>query len=261
MSDDIEYEIHEAANLFPMEEETLQELADDIKKNGQFVAVELYCGKIIDGRRRYAACKIAGIKPKTKVVSPADPVAYVLSLNLHRRQLTPSQRAMIGERAREMYDRQAKERQVRKPSDSVVETLPPQTHDNGKARDQAGNAVGVSGKLIDNARTVRAKGVPELSKAVEEGRMSVSAAAKLTEEPAEVQSQVAQEATFSAGRYRKQKPPAETAPQKPEGELQGKGVILANEAINCLIRIPKNDPLRSRGLQIVSDWIKRNGGR
>lgn len=46
--------------------------------------------------------------------------------------------------------------------------------------------------------------------------------------------------------------------KKPEGELQGKGVALANEAIGCLMRIPKNDGLRERGFQIVKDWIRRN---
>ena len=43
-----------------------------------------------------------------------------------------------------------------------------------------------------------------------------------------------------------------------EGELQGVGVFRANEAINCLSRIPKNDALRKRGFQIVTDWIRRN---
>lgn len=41
----------------------------------------------------------------------------------------------------------AKERQKRKPGNSVVENLPPQ---NGKARDMVGKAIGVSGKTIDH---------------------------------------------------------------------------------------------------------------
>jgi hypothetical protein len=48
------------------------------------------------------------------------------------------------------------------------------------------------------------------------------------------------------------------AEEKPEGEVRGVGVTRANEAINCLIRIPKNDALRKRGFQIVTDWIKAN---
>jgi hypothetical protein len=31
-----------------------------------------------------------------------------------------------------------------------------------------------------------------------------------------------------------------------------------NSLINCLIRIPKNDALRERGFQIVTDWVKNN---
>ena len=45
-----------------------------------------------------------------------------------------------------------------------------------------------------------------------------------------------------------------------EGERQiiGKGVFLAHEAINHLTRIPKNDALRERGLEIVMDWCRRS---
>jgi len=49
-------------------------------------------------------------------------------------------------------------------ADSVPVTVPEQ---NMNARNEAGKAVGVSGKLIDHARTVRKKGVPELWKAVD----------------------------------------------------------------------------------------------
>jgi ParB/RepB/Spo0J family partition protein len=36
------------------------------------------------------------------------------------------------------------------------------------------------------------------------------------------------------------------------------GVEYGNQAVNCLKRIPKNDPLRKRGFQIVADWMKQN---
>lgn len=39
---------------------------------------------------------------------------------------------------------------------------------------------------------------------------------------------------------------------------RGVGVYRANEAINCLIRIPENDFLRKRGFEIVTDWIEAN---
>lgn len=251
-----ELEFHDAANIFPLDEEHIAELAVDIQKNGQQVPIELIDGKILDGRRRYLACQQVEVEPLTKNVRPSDPVAYVLSLNLHRRQLTPSQRAMIGAKARECYEEQAKERQ--KLSSGRGQKGPVTVPDlKGDTRDHVGKTVGVGGSLIDRATKVIEQGEPELAKAVEEGRLSVSNAAKLVDRPAEVQKQVAAQAEHSGGRYRNQSV-AEKGDAEPTGERRGKGVILANEAVNCLSRIPKNDALRKRGFQIVTDWIKAN---
>lgn len=255
-----EMPFHPAANIFPLDDESLGSLADDIRKHGQQVPIEMFAGHVLDGRRRWLACSIAQIKPVTREVKPADPVAYVLSLNLHRRHLTPSQLSMVAARARELYDEQAKERQVRKPK-SVVENLPPQNHD--KARDAAGKAVGVGGRSVDFATKVIKQGTPELVKAVDEGRMAVSTAAVYATEPPDVQREI-----LSGTKHnRKYKPgigggehiPEEDEPEElPEGESRGVGVQRANEAINCLSRIPKNDRLRKRGFQIVTDWIRHN---
>jgi hypothetical protein len=91
-----------------------------------------------------------------------DPVGYSLSLNLRRRQLDASQKAMAAAKARALYDRQAKERmQSGKGSDgsggrghkkNPPENLPDGS--SGDARDQAGKALGVSGKLVDMATVV-----------------------------------------------------------------------------------------------------------
>jgi hypothetical protein len=75
---------------------------------------------------------------------------------------------MIGDKARDWYDEKAKERQIRKPADSVVETLPQQ---NARARDQAGKAVNVSGKTMDKAKKVREQGHKKLVEAVESGKI------------------------------------------------------------------------------------------
>lgn len=254
---------HDAANIFPIDDEHIGELADDIRKNGLLVPIELLDGKVLDGRRRWIACGIAQVKPKTIDVNPFDPIQYVLSLNLKRRQLTPSQLAMVAARARELYDEQAKERQKarkgRQPGASP-ENLPELHSD---ARDAAGKAVGVSGRTVDFATKVLTQAEPELVAAVDQGRIAVSTAAVLASEPPEVQRAEAADPK----RRRKYKPgngggepeeAEEKHPDPPPGESRGVGVQRANEAIDCLKRIPKNDGLRKRGFQIVTDWIRQN---
>ena len=262
-------EIHEAALIFPIDEEHIAELGRDITKNGLMVPIETLDGKVIDGRRRLRACELADVQPKFIEVNTDDPVAYVLSLNLHRRHLTPSQLAMVGARARGMYDKQAKERQKdhgkTAPGKKSLPVNFPEVI-RGDARDAVGKAVGVSGRSIDYATKVLENAVPEVVKAVDEGRMAISTAAILSTEPEDVQRR---EATapkrnreyVSQSEQSSRKANRKTSNDDTEatnGSVKGKGVILANEAINCLIRIPKNDALRKRGFQIVTDWIRKN---
>jgi len=182
------YEFHEAANIFPMEEESLDSLAEDIQENDLQIPIETCGGKIIDGRRRYLACLRLGVEPDVVVVDPKDPIAYVLSLNLHRRHLDASQKSMVAARARGMYDEAAKERKRegqkaggRGRKKNLVENSSPS---NGqKSRDAAGAAVGVSGFSVDAATKVLKKGVPELQQAVDKGTIKVSTAARLADAP------------------------------------------------------------------------------
>ena len=81
-------QLHPACKLFPKLGKTeLQELADDIKANGLQNPIVLLDGKILDGRNRFAACKIAGVKPRfEKWDGAGSPVEWVISQNLMRRQ-------------------------------------------------------------------------------------------------------------------------------------------------------------------------------
>lgn len=107
-------EVHPAANIFPlMDEESLAKLADDIHHRGQEESCVLWQGKLLDGRNRWLACQKLGIDPETCELEEddIDPVQYVLSANLHRRQLTESQRALVAVRVEEFYKEPAKQRQ------------------------------------------------------------------------------------------------------------------------------------------------------
>ncbi|MEY2669321.1 MAG: hypothetical protein RJA59_1959 [Pseudomonadota bacterium] len=82
------YEVHPAAQLFPMlDEVALQRLAEDIKANGQKVPIVLLAGQVLDGRNRLLACKKAGIEPFFVEFDTGNPWRAVWSYNRERRQI------------------------------------------------------------------------------------------------------------------------------------------------------------------------------
>jgi ParB-like chromosome segregation protein Spo0J len=92
--------VHPAAELFPlMPEDELRDLAEDIKKNGLRFPIIMQDGKVLDGRNRLRACKLAGVNPnfqwRPKGASDDDALTFVVSTNLHRRHLTPAQRREV----------------------------------------------------------------------------------------------------------------------------------------------------------------------
>jgi len=257
--------IHEAANLFPLEENTLDDLAADIKANGQLVPIELFHKAILDGRRRFMACKRAGIKPIFKDVEPDDPISYVISLNLMRRQLSPAERAMIADDVRDMYTEQAKERMKAgggdKKSKNAKGSGPVKVPDpiRGDTRDFAGKALGVSGTMVDKARKVKAKGVPELVQAVKTNKISLNNAAKLADYPAEMQKKtITTTKKGGKSRYGKFVLPGIKAEDIPQGISRGVGMQYAQKAIGCLKDIPKKDLLRKAGFNRVRQWMNDN---
>jgi len=99
MSDDSTFEPHPLAGLFPrMGRYEYEELKADIVRNGLYAPIVLYEGRILDGRNRYRICQETGIAPRVFNYLGDDPVSVVASMNLHRRHLNPSQRAMIAAR-------------------------------------------------------------------------------------------------------------------------------------------------------------------
>jgi ParB-like chromosome segregation protein Spo0J len=90
-------EIHPAANLFPMmAEDQFQLLKADIQEHGQREDAVVWKGLLIDGRNRVRACRELGLEPEVaELPDEDDPVAYVISHNLHRRHLSTNQRACV----------------------------------------------------------------------------------------------------------------------------------------------------------------------
>lgn len=158
------YEHHEIAGIFPMlHAEELGKLTDDIRANGLIEPVVLYENKILDGRNRYAACKHADIDPEYVEYEGTDPVGYVVSLNLHRRHLSESQRAMVGAKIANLPHGGDRTEQTANLQDAT--------------RAQAADTLNVSERTVNTAKKVQREGSPELIEAVEQGKVSVSAAA------------------------------------------------------------------------------------
>jgi ParB-like chromosome segregation protein Spo0J len=148
-------------------------LKQDIQEHGQKEWITLYQGKILDGRNRYKACIELGIEPELCEVDESkpnfDPIAYVLSHNLHRRHLTESQRSMVAGKLATL--------KRGRPSEENGSIDPFTIED-------AANLLSVGTASVKRAKQVIEHGSKAIVDAVESGEIPVSFAAKfVTEEP------------------------------------------------------------------------------
>lgn len=183
----MERKYHRVCKLFPpMPDAEYQRLVEDIKKRGQLddIWVHPEDGSIIDGRHRYKACLELGIEPRCREWDgQGSLVEFVLSLNLHRRHLTPSQLALVGVEALPLLREEAERR---------MKAGTAQPGEKGKSATKAGELVGVSDRMIEHAEKVKEKGAPELQEAAWSSGISVSAAAALTDLPHSDQAKIVQ---------------------------------------------------------------------
>lgn len=170
--------IHPIAQIFPeMNNEEFVALKEDIKQNGLLEPIWLFEDKVLDGRHRYFACQETGTEPRFKQYEGADPVGFVVSLNLKRRHLNESQRAMVAASLANMPhggDRKSENQNANLHVD----------------RQQAADMLQVSSRSVASAAKVQDDGAPELIDAVRQGTVSVSAAADVATLPKEQQKEI-----------------------------------------------------------------------
>lgn len=178
---------HEYANLFPMmDDEAFNALVEDIKINGVREPIVFIGNEILDGRNRYTAARQLGIEYPVTEYTGSDPLGFVVSLNLKRRHLTESQRAMVAAKIAKMThggDRGANQHGTRQEANLPVATT----------NIQAAAILNVSERSIKTAKHVQEHGTPELVKAVETGKVSVSGAALIAKQDEEVQKKIVAE--------------------------------------------------------------------
>jgi ParB-like chromosome segregation protein Spo0J len=163
------YEFHPLANLFPLiEGQAYQDLMADVLRHGVREPVWVYEGKILDGRNRYRAAKAVGVDFDVRQYQGNEPAAFVVSLNLHRRHLTESQRATVAAKLANMAQG---ERTDIEPSANLQKV----------SQSEAAQLLNVSPRSVAAAKKVIEEAPSEIVHAVEQGAMAVSLAAQVAE--------------------------------------------------------------------------------
>lgn len=208
-----EYMIHPVAELFPaMSATEFSKLKADIAANGLRQPIIIWQEQIIDGRHRYAALKELGKWSafyERELDDDADPIAYAISTNLTRRHLTTSQRAAVAAKLANMPKGRPSEENI------AIATF---------SRSDAAELLNIDEVSVTRAKAVYQHGAPELAFAVEQGNVSVSAAADIAKAVPDKAEQAAivakgpkavKEAAKKARERKKAAKPKPTPPPKP----------------------------------------------
>jgi len=182
------YDVHEVVGLFPeMSPDEYSDLLTDVKEHGVREPVAFWCGKLVDGRHRLKAATEAGfVCPRVDLDPEEDPIAWVTSANLKRRNLSASERAVLSAKMTGMkhgtnqYSKMVETPRaefLRRSVDvfkgkedtpvGVSSSSPPVTIE------QAAKAVGVSPRSVNRAKAVLKSGNKEVIEKLESGQISL----------------------------------------------------------------------------------------
>jgi hypothetical protein len=154
--------------MFPaLDDGAFRELVEDIRVNGLREPITRFEGKILDGVNRYRACLETGIEPSLKDYEGTDPLGFVISMNLRRRHLNETQRAMVAAKIATM-------------SQGARTDLSPIDE---RSQKNAATRLNVGKRSVERAAKVLKRGALELVEKVERGEVSVSAAAAVADLP------------------------------------------------------------------------------
>ena len=180
MTNEQKREYHPVADIFPlMDGDEYDALKADIAANGLLEAIWLDAeGSVIDGRNRHRACLDLDIAPRFRTWDGnGSRVSFIISLNLHRRHLTSSQRAIVGLDMLPFLEAEARERMAQgggdKTAGSQIFDYPMENR--GRASDHAAQAAGTNRQYISDAKRIQ-KEAPELLDKIRSGEMKITEA-------------------------------------------------------------------------------------
>lgn len=188
--------VHPAAKLMPLlKGDELDELIEDIRQNGQRHPVVVYQGQVLDGRNRLEACRRLKLEPKTVewVSMGTSPTSFVVSTNIARRHLTPSQKAAIAAELEPLFAAEAKARQRAAGGDKRSAAAKGRKAESGAkkkgerrpAAADAAKVTGASTRSVERAAAVK-KADPELFAKLKDGDVTVKQAERQIRTTAQV---------------------------------------------------------------------------
>jgi N6-adenosine-specific RNA methylase IME4 len=176
-----------------MTPEEFAALCADIAKRGLLEPIVAYEGMVLDGRHRYQACVETGVEPRFREYDGDDPVGYVVSSNVHRRHLSPSQKAVVALEVEKAY---AVGQGARTDLSQSWEKSAP-VH----AAEKAAESIGVSKGYVADAKLIERDGpdllpqvslglltIPEAKRTIRQREKAVLVAEIAAREPAPIQS-------------------------------------------------------------------------
>jgi hypothetical protein len=170
----------------PLTKGEYEKLKENLKANGCRDPLIVWKKTILDGHRRYKICEELKLPFETVEYEFADRTEakiWMIKNQRSRRNLDESQRAMLAVRLEALYAEDAKNRQGTRTDLGKKFDKSEAGHSAKKAADD----MGVSYQTVCYAKNVITKGIPDLAKLVESGKVAVSAASKAVSLAAECQ--------------------------------------------------------------------------
>lgn len=181
--------VHPRADVVPFPDPDLHEqMAADVERRGIVTPLDILPdGTVLDGRTRLSIARVLGIATvPVRIVEPEDPYDFMVRAAFMRRDLTPSQKAMLSLELPE-YRKAKEEAAARKesskaqPGERADIRIRTQETTPSRASDTVATVAGVSGSYIRKAELV-AKHDPDLAASVKAGDVTVNTAASIVRE-------------------------------------------------------------------------------
>lgn len=228
----------------PLTEDEYKGLEAKILNYGCMFDLITWNGTLLDGHNRLEICRKHGIPFKTQPMVFKDRTSakiWIYENQASRRNTSPSQKAMLATECAKL--------KAHRPGTASCEAV--------KTQDEAAKLFGVGRSSVQRARKVSDEGSEELIQAVKNNEVSVNAASKVVDLPKEKQLEAAKN---------KQEQKQETKKEEKENREAIKelmrnascAVAFAQDAINFLRKIRKDDPHRTEALEMVYNWLEEN---